>query len=173
MPNVERLRKTVEEIETDAFLWSQESWVDSDVVSPLDGIKFEDLPSECGTSYCFAGRVASVSRELLFRAIGSHGYTASEYFIPVDGESGDADPGFTGLRYRAVENDEGYAAFELYEGPLVSARGAAIRDLELTGIQADELFSEHNGLRDVQRIVDLIVEGDTLEDYDSEEYDEN
>lgn len=173
MPNTERLNKTVKEIEDSKFKWEQSSWTMSRRIFSHEQIAFEDLPNECGTSYCFAGRVASLKRELLFESFAeSNGYVASMYFIPLEGEQGDEETGpFLNFLYRAVK-DQGKVTFQKYEGQVISARGAAIRDLEITGVQGDALFCEFNDLNAIKDVVDRIVNGDSLDEDELEGWDD-
>lgn len=163
MANVKALNDTVKEIEDHKFRWHQGDWVQTRYIDGDEKIAFEDLPNECGTAYCFAGRVASHRRELLFDSLGK-GFMASTYFVALDTDNYKVEahlPGDTAHdMYRAIRGEDGTTEFVKFRGRIISARNAAISDLGIAEDDADDLFSASNKLDDIKKIIERIIYSD-------------
>lgn len=161
--NEKLLRRVASDIEEDRFLWNQEEWVDYSS-SVNSGVAFEDLPNECGTSYCFAGRVAVLSREQLYSRRGIRFYTPLNAFIPHESDANtteiitDEEKSWV---YRAIKGEDG-TKFVPYTGFYIDAKNAAIQDLNISSRQARYLFDSDNDLNDIQEYIDAFVEGDEM-----------
>lgn len=153
--NADLLNKTVEEINNGLFRWNQSNWAESNRVPA--GLSPDRFDNECGTSYCFAGRVASLKRDVLFV---KNSFTG-EFFV---------SPYFT-----ALESDrhtfpcegfiptvvDGKVEFKEYEGLVIFADEAAISDLGINTYAAGALFAGSNTIEMIESIVeDIIEQGD-------------
>lgn len=166
--NEKLLRRVTSDIEKDRFLWKQGEWVGfSEPVN--SGVAFEDLPNECGTAYCFAGRVAALSREQLYRRYslrryGLKSYTPLNAFIPHESDAKTMEA-TTGENeepwlYRAIKGEDGKTKFVPYAGFYIDAESAATQDLNISSRQAGYLFDADNSLNDIQEYIDAFIQGD-------------
>jgi hypothetical protein len=153
---IQLLNETLDAIEWNEFHWDQGQWVSSDVVE--SGVSVERF-NECHTSFCFAGHVASRNRELLYEN-ADDGFEATEYFIADEDDSVTytmpSQGAYTTL-YRAVKED-GVVTFEPYFGQIISARTAAILDLEISSGVASILFDGDNSLEYIRGVVNALSE---------------
>lgn len=161
MANAKLLNETAQEIETRSFLWNQGDWAGS-VSDPKQGMDTETFKNECGTVYCFAGRVASRKREQLYMynytgESGEEFFDAVGYFIPDVNDPEDIGLDMYSTVYRTVV-DNGQVRFIPYEGKVVAARQVAIHDLDINEDEADNLFHASNSLADIQAIVKDIID---------------
>jgi hypothetical protein len=159
--NTGLLNETVREIKDGLFKWNQGSWADSDYVT--DGLSPDEFRNACGTSYCFAGRVATRERDTLYTKHADYPrdkYSVTSFVIPMDMEDEDLTDGHTDhefeTHYRTVVRD-GKIEFEEYNGLLLDMRSAATRDLGLDYLQASSLFEGSNTLDRIEGIIDRIV----------------
>lgn len=159
--NEKLLRRVASDIEEDRFLWNQEEWVDSSR-SVNSGVAFEDLPNECGTSYCFAGRVAVLSREQLYSRYGITFYAPANAFIPHESDATTETIADEDKLYRAIKGEDSKVKFVPYTGPCIDAESAATQDLNISSRQARYLFASGNDLNDIQEYIDAFVEGDEM-----------
>ncbi len=154
--NAELLKKTVKDIEEERFAWDQGVWAEGGFVK--SGIDFDDLASECGTRYCFAGRVASITREQLYY-YDSTWYTPTASFAALDSDPEYMAKPLVNTLYRAVRNKNGKLVFERYKGRVVDAQDAARYSLGLNATEAGILFDGYNNLDAVKEAVEAILEG--------------
>lgn len=154
--NTGLLQRVTDEIRKGTFRWSQSTWVDSDPVPA--GLSVNRFDNECNTSYCFAGRVASLNRELLYRDYFGE-FEVLEHLVALDTDdlmrTYHTDT-WDETQYRAVNRD-GTIVFEPYQGYVISARSAAISDLGIDNDTAYDLFDADNSIGTIQNIVDGLV----------------
>lgn len=167
MPNKELAYRVLDDIENKRFNWDQGSWVRGRVLdSPAE-------ENECGTSYCFAGRVAALSdRKQIYETRGiiqikktRDAVKKSSFFVALPGEEPDMvswRSGYTTFHdsyarttnhlpwdTRRTGRDERLyvvedGKFVRYYGDAVHASHAAERDLGISRREAHNLFSGAN-----------------------------
>lgn len=148
--NLDLISETMDKINLNEFEWEQGNWVSSDRV--LDGTDVA-LFNECGTAYCFAGYVAARERIQLFEELYDGSYLATDRFVPNEGDP-ESDGYYTRLYKQVVRDEKVY--FEEYKGTSVSARSAAIFDLNISEHVADVLFDGDNTLEHLEGVVNTL-----------------
>jgi hypothetical protein len=179
MPNKELAYRVLDDIKNKRFNWDQGTWVGGRVLdSPAE-------ENECGTSYCFAGRVAALSgRKQLYETRGiiqikktRDAVRKSSFFVALPGEEPDMvsrRSGYTAFYdtdassmnqipwdMRRTGRDERFyvvedGKFVRYYGDAVHASGAARRDLGISPEEAHTLFAASNTLDHLIHTVDEI-----------------
>jgi hypothetical protein len=158
--NTGLLNETVKEIRDGLFKWDQGVWVSSNPMAP--GLSPDGFENECGTSYCFAGRVASRKREVLYsQDPRSNRYLATAWMIALEDDSAWTEEILSSTHYRAVPVN-GVVEFHEYQGRIILAEHAAVLDLGINEAAADDLFSATNDLEDIENLVTEIIEDGDL-----------
>lgn len=150
-PNVELLTRTLEAIEQNPKDWYQGSWVaivdnDGEKVWPENWV---DNQNECRTACCFAGQAAVLSgiRQPSVKEIQALGY--GDWYVSKTGET------IWSTKYSTPSGAETVSSW-------------AQEALGLTSWQSEILFEGDNTLRDLRKLVDLIISGDLENDEDYE-----
>lgn len=150
--NTDLMNSTLDAIRYNKFNWDQGTWVNSDGIE--SGTFEDEVENECNTSYCFAGYVASRDRVQLYDRMYTGEFTASEFFIPSHYDEDESDKRYTTLYHKVVT--DGVVEFEVYNGPVVTARSAAIGDLNISNSVADVLFEGDNTLEHLEGVVNTL-----------------